>query len=226
MTKLFLDIESAPNMEKEEFFAAKHDIESNTLTNRTDPNRYWKYAAGALNPYEGKVIFIAYKISPYGYIRHLKEWEDGEEVILEKLYNVICKVKQERLEFVGHNICGFDLPFLYGRMLHHKIDTPKRLYYYMQKTASMDFLQMHLPLNDFHIKGLRHDALARAYGLPIKETTGDVEYLHYFRGEFEKIVQYSEREFIYADLYNKMIKDGMVSKKVLMNAIKENDISE
>ena len=35
--------------------------------------------------------------------------------------------------------------------------------------------------------------LFRAYGLPIKETTGDVEYLHYFRGEFEKIVQeYSE----------------------------------
>ena len=38
--------------------------------------------------------------------------------------------------------------------------------------------------------------LLDAYGLPIKETTGDVEYLHYFRGEFDKIaLEYSEREF-------------------------------
>ena len=32
MTELFLDIESAPNMEKEEFFAAKREIESGSLT--------------------------------------------------------------------------------------------------------------------------------------------------------------------------------------------------
>ena len=223
MTELFLDIESAPNMEKEEFFAAKREIESGSLTRQSDPARYWKYSVGALNPYEGKVIFIAYRISSVGHIRRLKEWEDGEEAILKKLYDTIRTVKNGRLEFVGHNICGFDLPFLYGRMMHHKIDDPEKLYYNMQKTAAMDFLQMHLPLNDFHIKGLRHDALARAYGLPIKETTGDVEYLHYFRDEFEKIVEYSEREFVYAELYEKIKKDGMVSKEALMRAIQEND---
>ena len=73
MTELFLDIESAPNMEKEEFFAAKREIESGSLTRQSDPARYWKYSVGALNPYEGKAIFIAYRISSIG----LKEWEDG-----------------------------------------------------------------------------------------------------------------------------------------------------
>ena len=178
MTELFLDIESAPNMEKEEFFAAKREIESGSLTKQSDPARYWKYSVGALNPYEGKAIFIAYRISSIGHIRRLKEWEDGEEAILKKLYDTIRTVKNGRLEFVGHNICGFDLPFLYGRMIHHKIDDPKKLYYNMQKTAAMDFLQMHLPLNDFHIKGLRHDALARAYGLPIKETKNSIIFSH------------------------------------------------
>ena len=86
-----------------------------------------------MNPYEGKAIFIAYRISSIGHIRRLKEWEDGEEAILKKLYDTIRTVKNGRLEFVGHNICGFDLPFLYGRMIHHKIDDPKKLYYNMQK---------------------------------------------------------------------------------------------
>ena len=52
-------------MEKEEFFAiiAKREIESGSLTRQSDPARYWKYSVGALNPYEGKAIFIAYRIS-------------------------------------------------------------------------------------------------------------------------------------------------------------------
>ena len=120
--ELFLDIESAPNMEIQEFFAAKREIESGSLTRQSDPARYWKYSVGALNPYEGKAIFIAYRISSIGHIRRLKEWEDGEEAILKKLYDTIRTVKNGRLEFVGHNICGFDLPFLYGRMIHHKIE--------------------------------------------------------------------------------------------------------
>ena len=107
MTELFLDIESAPNMEKEEFFAAKREIESGSLTRQSDPARYWKYSVGALNPYEGKAIFIAYRISSIGHIRRLKEWEDGEEAILKKLYDTIRTVKNGRLEFYVDLICRF-----------------------------------------------------------------------------------------------------------------------
>ena len=62
-----------------------------------------------------------------------------------------------------------------------------------------DTLQMHLPLNDYDIAGLRHDTLMHAYGLPVKRTSGGGEIRHYFDGEYEKILEYSEREFRYAE---------------------------
>ena len=86
MTELFLDIESAPNMEKEEFFAAKREIESGSLTKQSDPARYWKYSVGALNPYEGKAIFIAYRISSIGHNHiQLHQITDTLIVIVETL---------------------------------------------------------------------------------------------------------------------------------------------
>ena len=84
-----------------------------------------------------------------------------------------------------------------------------------------DTLQMHLPLNGYDIAGLRHDTLMHAYGLPVKETSGGDEIRHYFDGEYEKILEYSEREFLYAELFARMKEGGMVSAERLKEAVGE-----
>jgi hypothetical protein len=106
-------------------------------------------------------------------------------------------------------------------MKHHKIEEEKWLHQWIiNKPEVIDFLQTHLPLNDFKTKGLRHDVLANAYGFPVKSTLGSGEILHYFQGNYSKIIEYSEREFIYPELYQKIISEGTISKEELLRSIK------
>ena len=77
-----------------------------------------------------------------------------------------------------------------------------------------------MPLNDFKTKGLRHDVLAYAYGFPVKSTLGSGEIPHYFQEDYGKIIEYSEREFIYPELYQKIIAEGTISKDQLLESIK------
>ena len=69
-------------------------------------------------------------------------------------------------------------------------------------------------------KGLKHDVLAHAYGLRTKSTQGGDETAHYFLKEYEKIEQYSTREFIYPELYAKIAAEGMVSREELAKSIR------
>jgi hypothetical protein len=225
MPRLFLDIETAPDMPRDEFFKAQKDIESDTLTPKSpDRDRYWQYMRGGLTPFQGKVILITYQIND-NYTHRLTEWDTSESKILKKFYDLIVDLQRgpspDRLQIIGHNILGFDLFFLYNRMSHHKIaDHNKWIYQWIiNKPEVIDFLQLHLPLNDFNTKGLKHDVLAHAYGFPIKETQGSGEILHYYNQEYDEIINYSKREFIYPQLYNKIKSQGMVSKENLQKAI-------
>jgi len=64
MPNLFLDIETAPQFTKEEYFKTKEEIDSGKL-NRHSENRdlFWKFDRGGLTPFDGKVILITYKIN-------------------------------------------------------------------------------------------------------------------------------------------------------------------
>jgi len=105
-------------------------------------------------------------------------------------------------------------------MKHHKIEDEKWLHQWIiNKPEVIDFLQTHLPLNDFKTKGLRHDVLAYAYDFPVKSTLGSGEILHYFQEDYEKIIEYSEKEFIYPELYEKIISKGMITKETLLKSI-------
>jgi hypothetical protein len=90
----------------------------------------------------------------------------------------------------------------------------------------IDFLQTHLPLNDFKTKGLKHDVLAYAYGFPVKSTLGSGEIPHYFQEDYNKIVEYSKREFIYPELFQKIISEGTITKEKLLDAIKHYEESQ
>jgi len=225
MPNLFLDIETAPDFNAEEYFKTKNAIDSGQL-NKNSENKelFWKFERGGLTPFSGKVILITFKTNN-GYVFRLKEWELGEHEILKKFYNHVVELQrgsgEDRLRIIGHNILGFDLFFLYNRMRHYHIEEEKWLYQWIiNKPEVIDFLQLHLPLNDFQTKGLKHDVLAQAYGFPEKETLGSGETLHYFQKDYQKIIEYSEKEFIYPQLYEKIMSGGLISRQRLLDAIK------
>ncbi|MCE2497822.1 MAG: hypothetical protein J4F28_02285 [Nitrosopumilaceae archaeon] len=220
---LFLDIETAPDMTASEYADADRRIEQGTLTRQSDPDTYWKVRKGALNAVDGKVILIAYQLGEHGPVRRLAEWESDERTILTEFYGVLSRFQRIRgFRIIGHNLTRFDLPFLYTRMLRHNIDGEREIYRRLvEGVVVCDTLQMHLPLNDYDIAGLRHDTLMYAHGLPVKETSGGDEIQHYFDGEYGKILEYSKREFLYAELFARMKSRGMVSAERLKGAIEE-----
>ena len=57
-----------------------------------------------------------------------------------------------------------------------------------------------------------------AYDLPTKEQRGIVNTDYYYNEEYDKILKYTEDEFIYPQLYKKM-KRRMVSKEKLQESV-------
>lgn len=224
MSDLFLDIETVPDLDAAEYLEAKKRMDAGQLTAESqDKDLYWRMRTGALSPFTGKIALITYQIDD-SYTHRLKEWEDGEYAILRRFYDLLVNLQRhtsaDMLHIIGHNILGFDLFFLYDRMRRHSIAEERWIHHWlMKKPMVLDFLQMHLPLNNLAARGLRHDVLTDAYGIPMKGTSGAEEIQHYFEGRYDKILEYSEREFVYPELYRKIRDDGLVASNLLQETI-------
>ena len=217
MTNLFIDIETVPEYASDsEFLRVKEGIENyEILGNHNDESirkQYWKFVNGGLSPIDGKVIMIAYQID-YGPTERLLEWESSEKGILEKLYQILFENRSSRdrpLNLVGFNIASFDLPFLYERSVKNKIQNnfgshdPFWLYKQFHEFTIHDIMLMHLHLNDWSKRGLNHNAVAMAYDLPIKSERGNVNAPYYYAKQYDKIMNYTQEEFVYPEMYAKM----------------------
>lgn len=228
MPNLFVDIETAPRMTAPEYLEARARIDAGELR-RDSPDRglYWAVERGALSPFEGKAIVITYKVND-GHVFRLTEWDSGEAGMLRRFYNLVGDLQRgaqsDRLRIIGHNILRFDLFFLYARMAAHRIDAEKWLHRRLLDGPDIvDFLQMHLALNGLSMKGLRHDVLARAYGLDVKGASGADVVRDYFNEEYERILAYSEAEFVYPELYGRITERGLVSSEELAAAVEADE---
>jgi len=223
MTKLFVDIETVPDFTEQEYLEAKSLPDDAPPKDPEQKEMYWKLRNGSLNPFLGKVILITYKVNN-GYVHRIKEWEDGERAILDKFFTLIKNLQKgssdDWLQIIGHNILGFDLLFLYERMKHYGIDEDRWIYQYLLKRPDVaDILQVHLSANAMQRRGLKHDILADAYGLPQKGEHGGDMIEQYYQKNYDAILKYSEKEFIYDDIYDKILTEGIVSAKNLSDAI-------
>lgn len=227
MPNLFLDIETAPNFQSsEDYFRAKAGVESGQITkNSADKDSFWKYKMGALNPFDGKVTLITYQIND-GPINRLKEWETNEQDVLKQFYYLLQDLNKYRsvedhLRIIGHNILNFDIYFLYERLSQLMPENKKWSYQWLiRKPEIIDLLQLHLPLNNLQTRGLKHNVLAYAYRLNSKTTMGVDTISNYFNKDYEKIIQYSTEEFIYPQLYDKIVNEGLVTREKLVEAIR------
>lgn len=229
MPELFVDIETAPRMSAAEYAGARARIDSGDLhKDSPDKGLYWAVERGALTPFEGKVILITYKVND-GHVFRIAEWDSGEEGMLRRFYNLVVDLQrgqreEGRLRIIGHNILRFDLFFLYSRMAAHRIDAEKWLHRRLIEGPDIvDFLQVHLALNGLSMKGLRHDVLARAYGLRAKASSGADVVRDYFAEEYERILAYSEAEFVYPEMYARMTGRGLVTRDELAAAIEADE---
>ena len=224
MPNLFVDIETAPNMPAGEYLSARARIDAGDLgRDSQDRGLYWAVERGALTPFEGKAIVITYKVND-GHVFRLTEWDSGEEGMLRRFYNLVGDLQRSArsdwLRIIGHNILRFDLFFLYARMAAHRIDAEKWLHQKLfERPDIVDFLQLHLAINGLSMRGLRHDVLARAYGLPTKGAAGADVVRDYFNEEYEKILAYSEAEFVYPEMYRRITERGLVTREELQAAI-------
>ena len=218
----FLDIETVPDFEPEQYLELNRREREGRLTEADGP-LYWKYRLGALSPFDGRVALVTYQAGGAPPVR-LKEWERGERAVLQELYGTVSDLQKRggRLNIVGHNVLSFDIPFLYQRMLARSVNEPKWVHHYMvRKPAVADLLQLHLPVNGYSAKGLKHDVLARAYGLETKSTSGADEVLHYFQKRYDLILEYSEREFVYPEMFARMRRDGIATAEKIRESVEQ-----
>lgn len=79
----------------------------------------------ALDPTTGRVLAIGFKSLDNGQLRILGF--DEEAVLLTAFWRLYAKCRSESRRLVGHNIFGFDLPFLVVRSWKHGVDVPADL---------------------------------------------------------------------------------------------------
>ncbi len=75
--------------------------------------------------------------------------------------------------------------------------------------------------NNSEKDGLEHNAIAMAYGFPTKDTKGDMNSHHYYSEDYDGIIKYTEKEFIYPQVLDKIRKEGLVDKARFQAVIKE-----
>lgn len=231
MPNIFVDIETVPIYNTaEEFLNIKNGIDSGIIHRDHNDYKikkiYWKKEMGALNPIEGKIIMITCQVDD-GRPQPLTEWKSSETRILQEFYDLITihkGSKEDPLNIIGFNITNFDLPFIFSRSQQLEIQTgfskhdPLWLFKNFHKPTVQDILQIHLPLNNWTRYGLNHNAVAQAYDFPTKTERGSVNADYYYNKEYEKILKYTDGEFIYPDLY-KMMKRKMVTAEKLQESV-------
>ena len=81
-----------------------------------------------LSALTGRVLAIGYRSERATVIAHVDALEGGEPVLIEQFWGRYRKAKADRRSLVGHNIAGFDIPFLIRRSWILGVDVPDGLF--------------------------------------------------------------------------------------------------
>jgi predicted PolB exonuclease-like 3'-5' exonuclease len=211
---IYVDIETIPTERPE--IIERVTSKLSAPSNYKDPEKIEAYIEAqkpeavhktGLSGLFGQVLMIgfAFDDEPVKVIR-----EGAEADILQAFRNVACRVKSQDQEYctntlVGHNILGFDAPFLSQRMM---INGLKPLFRHGGKPWDM-------PIDDtmtMFACGTRTmyslENLCLAFGVPTPkgEMTGSSVYDYYKEGRIDEIAEYCARDVeATRAIYKKMV---------------------
>ncbi len=173
-----------------------------------------------LNPYlkNSKILVIAYNYYDEFHLseKHitpptiLKEWEEGEENILHKIYDFLrLKIEKDKnLKLMGFNNLKFDMTYLFGRLIQKNIASPEEIYdIFYRKPHYIDLGQLSQIVSNHRFKDILNISQKQAnsfFNLPTKKGSGKDVTKFYLLSQYDQILEYVKEEFSFELLYIKL----------------------
>ena len=152
---IFIDIETSTQKETlqevidenptlEEYWNLKTtqllENQPETLKDFKDPHKMWSRMAG-LYPEWGKIVCISMGQIQFDETGHPNDFKAvsfsglDEADVLKEFMTTAAKIMQKypKMQWVGHNIKGFDMPYLIKRSLINKVSVPPSFHLHKQK---------------------------------------------------------------------------------------------
>jgi len=208
---LLIDIETVPQVSDHNLLTAEwqqlfYDKACKNLPDTPDAELVYKQKAGILAEF-GKVICIStgfyYEDAGGNRCFKMKSICCKEETdLLKEFISIVDRFVQKHpnLQFAGHNIREFDIPFLCRRMVINQIPLPK--YFQIQgakpwEVQMLDTMQW-WKFGDYKNYITLH-LLANVMGIPTSKTDMDgsmVQEVYYKQDNLPKIVEYCQRDVV------------------------------
>ena len=161
--------------------------------------QHWQtfIADAALSPLTGRILVISYHATEKG--RSLVE-EKPEPELLTGFWKAYQRCRRDGRKMVGHNISGFDIPFIVRRSWLHDIPVPTTVFErgkWLDSSTLVDTLSLwKCGTND----GAGLDLLGRAFGIGGKtEGVNGADFSRLYFGtpeEKAKAIEYATRDVI------------------------------
>lgn len=190
MIKLFFDIETIPSAEEHreihvEIISKLHSKKEKTVEEI--------YEETSFEGTFGRICCIGViKEGPQGIIQ--KEVFNGsEKEMLTKFWEAAANVQR----FIGHNIWGFDLPFIYKRSIINGVKPRWDINFARYRNMPIYDTQQEWELWNFDKKKVQKlDTLAHVLGLPSSkgEMDGSMVWKYYKDGKMEEIYKYCMKD--------------------------------
>jgi len=154
-----------------------------------DPEKIERLRKGenaSFRPEDVKIITIQYQqLNPVGRLRILKEWESSEEDIIKKFAAIMHPKNAWDFIPVGHNVY-FDIGLFTRRARIYGIDYDDWFIYH--DMPAIDIKHICIGMNNFEFK---NSGLDKFTG---KETSGAMVPVWYADKDYQKIIDYVEKE--------------------------------
>ena len=135
-------IDENPNLEEYWNLKTTQLLENQpeTLKDFKDPHKMWSRMAG-LYPEWGKIVCISMGQIQFDETGHPNDFKAvsfsglDEADVLKEFMTTAAKIMQKypKMQWVGHNIKGFDMPYLIKRSLINKVSVPPSFHLHKQK---------------------------------------------------------------------------------------------
>lgn len=187
MIKLFLDIETIPSADEEKEAHLSILRKRNSNSDKTDEEIH---NGTNFEGTFGRICCIGLiKEGPQGVIFKGVLRGDEKEMLIK-----FWELSKDVWRFVGHNLWGFDLPFIYKRSIIHAV-RPRELSFARYRNVPIYDTMQEWELWNFG-KGQKLDTLARVLGFksPKDEMDGSMVWDYYKSGRIDDICRYCMKD--------------------------------